>query len=256
MIVDRFERLLGCWSSRAEVEARLSGGVRNDVRCVRLDGSRYVARLTARPHKSVAWEIELLLHLAHCEVRVPRPLETRDGRFEVEGLVVFEWLEGDPPRTERDWREVTRTLGRLHDATRRWPQRPGFASSVALLSRDKGGDMDLAALPKHVADRCRTAWAKLSDQPTSVVHRDPHAGNVRISRDGVSLLDWDEARVDVSLLDFSDLPVGHAAVSQGLLSDVRAAGDAWEVASAWVKEPEYARRRLAQLESRTQGFDE
>ncbi len=186
-------------------------------------------------------------------MRVPRPLESRDGRFEVEGLSVFEWLEGDPPRTERDWREVSGTLSLVHDATRGWAQRPGFASSIDLLTQDHAGDVDLAALPNEVADLCRAAWRKLVGHPTSVVHGDPNAGNIRMTREGVGLLDWDEARVDVSLLDFSDIPGGDGDMSETVLADVRAAGDAWEVASAWVKEPEYARRRRDELESRTRG---
>ena len=62
------------------------------------------------------------------------------------------------------------------------------------------------------------------------------------------LLDWDEARVDVPLLDLSSLP---AEVS-GLSDDERYVGEqaahAWEAAMFWTTAPDYAQRRLAKVD--------
>ena len=82
--------------------------------------------------------------------------------------------------------------------------------------------------------------------PTSVIHGDPMAGNIRIDdSDIVGLLDFDESRVDVAWHDLSNLGV---RVLEGV--DHRRAAqlsDAWETANGWVAEPQYARRRLASL---------
>ena len=45
-----------------------------------------------------------------------------------------------------------------------------------------------------------------SESGSAVVHGDPCAANVRVSADGIGLLDWDEARVDHPDLDLADLP--------------------------------------------------
>lgn len=250
---DRFQQLLRNWSANAHVEARLPGGARNDVRAVRIGGRRYVARKSFRSEAAIAWEVDLLLHLQTCGLRVPRPLESKDGRLQVDGFVVLEWLDGVEPRTMRDWREAVRALDRLHAATRTWPQRPGFASTVELLTRQRGGDVDLAALPANLVSIVRAAWEPLRGMPTSVVHGDLHAGNIRISPEGTGLIDWDEARVDVSLLDLSDIPADpDRQVPVESLELIRNAGDAWETANAWALEPAYARRRLRMLEARSE----
>lgn len=232
--------------------APLSGGSRNDVRMVRIAGRNCVARQSFRAPAAIAWEVDLLLHLLRCGLRVPRPLEARDGRLAIDGLVVVSWIDGDEPRTDRDWREVAVALQRLHAATSGWPQRPGFASSVELLECPRGGDVDLTAMPRKIAALCRSAWAPLRGMPNSVVHGDPNPHNIRMSRDGVGLIDWDEARVDVSLLDLADLPTD-LDVPRDALALARMSSDAWEVANSWVLEPRYARLRLERMMARMHG---
>ena len=164
---------------------------------------------------------------------------------------MLEWLDGVAPKTPAEWREVAAALADLHAATLGWPQRPGFAASTDLLNRTGGGDVDLAAMPEDVVGLLRSAWAPLVGLPMSVVHGDPHAGNLRLAQEGAGLLDWDEARVDISILDFSDLPPHAVPHIPELPPDrLRVAGDAWEVATSWTLEPEYARRRLATLTER------
>jgi Ser/Thr protein kinase RdoA (MazF antagonist) len=73
----------------------------------------------------------------------------------------------------------------------------------------------------------------------TVVHGDPGRENVRIVGGRAILLDWDEARVDLPAFDLAVLPGADEAIVQ--------AAHAWEAATCWRAEPEYARRRLAQL---------
>ena len=101
---------------------------------------------------------------------------------------------------------VTAFLRRLHKMTAAWPQRPGSASTSDLLTADRGGDVDLSAMPADAVTDCCRAWARLDGSPQAVVHGDPGAANIRISTDGAGLLDWDEARVDYTDLDLAELP--------------------------------------------------
>jgi hypothetical protein len=69
-----------------------------------------------------------------------------------------------------------------------------------------------------------------------------------MTKDGVAFIDWDEARVDASILDVVDLPFSEQAVESERLLLGRRAASAWEAANAWSLEPDYARRRLAELD--------
>jgi hypothetical protein len=139
---------------------------------------------------------------------------------------------------------VAQALRRVHALTNAWPQRPTFASTTDLLTRDGGGDVDLSLMPPNVVRRCRGAWEPLNDAGTSAIHSDPR-GNALITHSGVALIDWDEARVDASMLDLADLPSEQAPPDA--LAMARRAASAWEAAVSWTQEPEYARRRLAEL---------
>jgi aminoglycoside phosphotransferase (APT) family kinase protein len=95
---------------------------------------------------------------------------------------------------------------------------------------------------------CRSAWARLAGGQRAVVHGDPGPGNIRVAGDGAGLLDWDEARVDYTDLDLADLPGTYVPPER--LAAARTAVIAWEAASGWIIEPEYARRQLALLRDR------
>lgn len=234
---------LAAWGS-PEVVGRLGGGHRNEVLELRRGGERLVARVTRRAPESLDWELDLLEFLAANGVAVPETVPAEDGRRHVAGVVVARWLPGREP-TSYDWPAVAVVLERLHALTAGWPQRPGFASTRDLLTVDRGGDVDLTAMPPDAVGRCRAAWAGLTG-PSTVVHGDPCAGNIRVTDDGITLLDWDEARVDHPDLDLADLPV--PLLPPDRLRAARAATHAWEAAAGWRLEPGYARRRLAELD--------
>jgi Ser/Thr protein kinase RdoA (MazF antagonist) len=235
---------LELWGKDATRIERLAGGTSNDVWSVRLGGRLAVGRLGTRSDADLAWEAELLLHLDRQGLAVPVPIPTTDGRLFAQGLTVMRYMEGGAPATEAEWRRVADTLRELHRLTQGWPQRPGWRSSTELVHVETGTRIDLAAMPPEAVARCRAAWARLIGRQTCVVHGNPgNPGNVRISTDGVALIDWDEAHVDVPDLD---LVLPHNAGLDGTARDIaEQASAAWEAAVCW--EDDYARRRLAEV---------
>ena len=114
-----------------------------------------------------------------------------------------------------------------------------------LLRAETGTRIDLAAMPPEAVVRCRAAWARLVGRPTCVVHGNPdNPGNVLVTPDRVTLIDWDEARVDVPELDLV-LPHNAAGLDATALDVAGQAAAAWEAAVCW--KDEYAVRRLAEV---------
>ncbi len=230
---------LSPWDSPAVLE-RLGGGHRNEVFLVAGD---LVARRSRRSPASLEWELALLDHLSRNGFVVPDVVPAADGRRHVDGLVVQRWLPGREPEGA-DWDLVAAELHRLHGLMVGWPPRPDLPGTRDLLTADRGGDVDLTAMPLDAVAACRAAWRaawRTEDTPPTVVHGDPCAANLRVHDGRVGFLDWDEARVDHPWLDLADLP------GSPLPPTAKAATDAWEAANAWLVEPSYARRRLAQL---------
>lgn len=222
----------------------LAGGVANDVWSVIVDGRLAVGRLGTRSDADLGWEAELLLHLDREGLAVPVPIPTTSGRLFADGLMVMTHVDGGPPETEDDWRCVADTLRQLHRLTKGHPQRPGWRSSIDLLHADTGTKIDLGAMPPEGVARCRAAWARLAGRETCVVHGDPNPGNVRMTANGVALIDWDEAHVDVADLDLV-LPTNAAGLDD-LAYDVAAqASAAWEAAVCW--DDDYAVKRLSEV---------
>lgn len=212
---------------------RLGGGRRNEVRRA---GNDWVARQSRRSPASLTWELDLLDHLSRNGFVVPEVVPAHDGHRHVNGVVVQQWLPGHEP-TADDWPRVAAELRRLHTLMTDWPPRPDFPGTRDLLTTTQGGDVDLTTMPAEAVATCRRAWRALTG-PSTVIHGDPCAANIRITEEKIGFLDWDEARVDHPWLDLADIPSIKAPPR------ARAAINAWEAASSWVMEPSYARRRL------------
>ncbi|HEX9994041.1 MAG TPA: phosphotransferase [Acidimicrobiales bacterium] len=239
----RWEALEQWGDDVARIEP-LAGGVANEVWSVRVGGRLAVGRLGRRSDADLAWETGLLRHLDREGMTVPVPIPTVAGRHFADGLVVMTYVEGGPPETAADWRRVADTLRRLHRLTLGWPQRPGWRSSTDLLHADTGTKVDLGAMPADGVARCRAAWARLAGRATCVVHGDPNPGNIRITRDRVGLIDWDESHVDAPELDLA-LPHNAAGLDDDAYDVAAQASAAWEAAVCW--DDEFAVARLAEV---------
>ena len=236
---------LELWGDDVARIAPLAGGVANDVWSVRVHGHLAVGRLGTRSDADLAWETRLLQHLDREGLPVPVPIATADGRLFADGLVVMTYVPGTPPETEADWRRVADALRQLHRLTQGWPQRPGWRSSTELLHAETGTKIDLGAMPPEGVARCRAAWARLVGRRTCVVHGDSNnPGNVRLTADRVTMIDWDESHVDVPDLDLV-LPHNAADLDEAALDIAAQAAAAWEAAVCWGDE--HAVTRLAEV---------
>lgn len=234
------------WSGLDLMEP-LSGGVRNVVLRARRGCEDVVVRRSGRSADALAWELDLLGHLDAHGIPLPAVVPADDGRRHVDGIVVQRWLPGGPPTTDEDWAAVLKLLRRVHAMTRGWRQRPGFASSRELLVQDRGGDVDLGRMPPAAVAEVRAAWQPVLTGPVCAIHGDVGGNNVLVHNGQAALLDWDEARVDVPWFDYAHLPRHVAVPSPVDRAVLTAAGVAWEAATCWLAEPEYAALRLAEL---------
>jgi len=240
----------------------LTGGSRAPVFRAHRDGHLLVVKASSRTPASLAWELELLQTLDHAALRVPVTVPTVDGRPSRHGVVVQTFLPGQPPRTRQDWAGVAAFITRVHDLTPTWPQRPGSLGIRQLLTQDRGGDVDLTAMPAPAVGLVRACWRELLDQVdvapiagtqrggSCVVHGDLGAGAVLVHDGTVGIIDCDEARVDVPVLDLMGIP-GHEDPQDVDPVVVQLAALAWETATCWVPEPRYASNLLDQLRNAT-----
>jgi Ser/Thr protein kinase RdoA (MazF antagonist) len=233
------------WGDDAVRVEPLTGGVGvNQVWSVRVNGHLAVGRLGRRSDADLAWETGLLRHLD----REGMPIPTTDGRPFADGLVVMTYVEGGPPETEADWRRVASTLRQLHRLTWGWPQRPGWRSSTDLLQAETGTRVNLSMMPPDGVVRCRAAWARVAGRPTCVVHGDPNPGNIRMTANRVTMIDWDESHVDVPDLDLA-LPHNAAGLDDDAYDIAAQAGAAWAAAVCWDPSgaDQFAVERLAEV---------
>lgn len=226
---------------------QLLGGNRNTVLLIARQGECLVAKTTTRTPESIAWVAMVQAHAEAAGLTVPTLIASQQGNLVEDGVTVERWLEGEVA-SDAERRQALPQLQAFHERARHVPQRPGFASTTALLTESCGGDVDLATMPAGLVEVCRSAWQALVGEPVSAVHGDLNPENVlKLPDEKLALIDWDEARVDASLLDEMALvPRGDGEAEQG--GRVRRALLAWEAAVSWHVEPAYAQRVAQELE--------
>lgn len=236
------------WNGLALVEP-VAEGNRNEVWRATRHGESCAVRRSRRSESSLRWELGLIELLSQNGFVVPTVVSTDDHQLHHEGVVVQRWIEGRPPDSETDWIAVAAELQRLHELTSDHSQRPGCCVVTDLRTRRVSVDADLDVMPIDARALVESVLAEFTDVPTTVVHGDPGASNIRMTETGqVGLLDWDESRVDVIWHDLSNL--GVPVLAYGEHQRALALSDAWEAANAWTAEPGYASTRLAQLKQR------
>lgn len=226
------------WNCAAFIEP-LAGGHRNQAWRTRGLTQDVVFKSTIRSEAALNWLVSIQDVARRCGFVVPQMLQSANGLFADAGWTCETFVAGES--VPRDGvAEVAALMTGFHAQTQGWDQRPGFLSSIALLSQDRGGDVDLAQMPSDVVALCRSAWRAVSDAAICVVHGDLAPGNVLQLPDGrFALLDWDECRVDLPLFDTAPhVPKSEAETWAHL---------AWEVACSWRREPDYAREMAERL---------
>ncbi|MHB1501233.1 MAG: phosphotransferase [Candidatus Dormibacteria bacterium] len=241
---------LSAWPG-LEVLRKLSSGPRQQVWLGSARGQRFVIHRGSRSAASLDWELRLRSFLNSVGVKSPPVLPTNADRPRHGLVYVEEFISGRAPGSKGEWASVASLVSRLHDRTRGYPQRPGFRSAAELLSSSRGGDIDLDRMPQEVVALVRRAWALLPPGPMAVIHSDLRPQNILIHKQTCFLLDWDEAHVDSPGLDLADLPSPELRPA----SDLSPAGSelaalAWEVATCWLAEPDYALGCLDELRLR------
>jgi Ser/Thr protein kinase RdoA (MazF antagonist) len=243
----QLSEVLGAWGD-VELGEAMAGGNRSVVVAANFSGAQVVVRRSRRSEAALEWELALMDRLRSNGLFTPEVVPTVDGRFHVDGVSVLAFIEGRQPSTTADWERVAAYLTELHEIGRGTSQRPGFRSAAELLEEERGGDVDLGAMPADAVRRCREAWEPLSCQPMTVIHGDPGVSNIVITDTDVVLLDWDEARVDCAWFDLAALPDEVSPLHGEQHRLASRAADAWEGAVGWQLEPDYARRRLQNLD--------
>ena len=229
------------WSDSTVVEP-LEGGYRNTVLLIEQAGVLRVAKSTRRSEAAVRWVARAMQAAEKAGFVVPHFVPSSAGTLVEGGVTVEMYLEGNSVE-QSEMKDMLPLLQTFHEATRTFPQRPGFASAVELLEQRSGGDVDLSQMPAELVETCRTAWQVMKNEPQSVVHGDLNPNNLLRMPDGrFALLDWDEARKDASLFDTLML-------SETVPDKFKRALLAWEVTVCWQVEPEHARAQARLLES-------
>ena len=215
---------LGAWGLTG-TPVPLPGGHRNTV----LRVGDHVLKSTRRSEAAINWLLPVINRLEQYGLSAPRPMRSHHGAFVVDGWTCEPFVVGtscNPSRLQTAWPRVAQ-------ATRQIRQRPGFASANALLHRPSGGDINLGHLPPPLTRALRAAWRALPPERPCVVHGDLNATNLIQNGDTITLVDWDEARMDHPGLDRATLGLGTSAEHR--------AATAWEIACSWQIEPAHAR---------------
>jgi len=228
---------LAAWGAFRPVR-QLIGGARNRVWLVRGACGLFVAKSTIRSEAALRWVVEVQTGLQAAGHGVAPYLPSGNDTYVNNGLTLEAHVDGRPG-TDADIPALHGVLRDLHQLGQGMGQRPGFASARDLARLDKGGDIDLSAMPRDLVRTCRACWAALPDTQ-STLHGDAGLGNVIVTAQGnLMLIDWDEARRDWTGFDFAPSSTADARTMRAAL--------AWEIASCWLREPDRARALAGRL---------
>ena len=207
------ERALASWGG-GEVVRHLGGGNRNVAIRVHLATGPAVLKSTRHGAASMAWQQKAMALARRAGFRAARLLPTVTGALVHAGWTLETWIEGRPA-TREELRTLLPLIRRFHRAASYLPPRPHPVPSV----------------PVHPAlRRARRAG------PLGTIHGDLCPPNV-LTAPGLApgLIDWEEARHDLTVLDLAALggPATAPTHRLALLAEIEA---------CWRPEPARARR--------------
>ena len=78
-----------------------------------IGGRKCTARLSKREPPAIDWELRLMEFARTRAVGAPKVVPTASGELHRDRVFVVEWVDGDLPGSERDWRDVAGALERL-----------------------------------------------------------------------------------------------------------------------------------------------
>lgn len=202
-------------------------------------GLELVFKSTRRAEAALRWLSTVQKIARDVGFVVPEQIESRNGRLIEDDWTCECFVEGEHFSPD-ELPSAVPLIAAFHEATDDIPQRPGFLSSQDLIEQDRGGDVDLRAMPADLVSRCRDAWQAVSWQKQAIIHGDLNPGNLIRCPDGrAALIDWDECRRDLILFDIA--VVGESSEQE------RRACLGWEVACSWQLEPSHARQMADRL---------
>lgn len=215
--------------------APLAGGHRNQVWLAERAGAQLVAKSTRRDAAQLAWLAAPQAAARAAGFVVPGLIGAANGALVSQGWTLEPFLPG-ATFSDADLRAIAARIGQFHRLAAPIGQRPGFVTLPELADCDRGGDIDLHLLPADLAARLRAAWRAVAGARCQCLHGDLGPQNLIHTAQGPALIDWDEARVDCLFLESGDPSPAE-----------QAAHLAYEIASGWTSEPDYARRLAARL---------
>ena len=204
----------------------LPGGHRNHVFLVENAQGRFVAKTTRHSEAALRWLMPVLAVAVRCGLSPPMLCRRPDGRFAPGGVTLEPYVPGEPA-TWSDVLDLQPRVRRMHAWLSDTRARPGQAIGTEVPHAHRG------ALAR--------AYDRLSGSAFTVVHGDVTPSNVLCTANGLSLIDWDEARRDHPAFD-TPIPWQSASVL-----DLRLRR---EVVSGWLVEPDYARNLARRIKVR------
>jgi Ser/Thr protein kinase RdoA (MazF antagonist) len=203
----------------------LSGGEDNlNIKVATQRGVFVLRRYERTSPQEVAFELDLMAHLAGVGFPTPHVITRKDaslvGVWDGHPVALFEFLAGHHPAVESDVAatEVARALADLHSLTRgiQGPTRSRTDHNRLLgflrgMSESAERDAELEEFTRSVSELLRTRDILVARHGAqlwkSVIHHDPHEGNVLVDckQHLVGLLDFDEAYIDASISDVARL---------------------------------------------------
>lgn len=203
-----------------------AGTINSNFRLDTSAGPLFLRVNEGKLEEDVAYEAELVSHVAARGVPTPRPVAALDGRpYAAVGgrlLTLFPWREGHHPEppTPDDARAAGSALARLHLAGEGFPRRRESRYAPARIRERAAG----IAAPVPELPELRRELEALPDDaelPRGLIHGDLFPDNVLVGgKDGLVLLDFEQASDGILAYDLAVLLLSWCWTGRALDGDL------------------------------------